>query len=121
MPSLDERFAAAVEIVQKLPKEGPLTTSNDQKLHFYSLYKQATIGDVNIERPGFFSFVERAKWDAWQGVKGMSAEEAKEKYIQVLLDMFDKIGDQVNVGEWLNGPDLDPSIKTNLELLGSSV
>lgn len=76
--SLDERFQAAVEIVQKLPKEGkvvggewvltpllvsgPVSSSNDQKLKFYSLYKQATIGDVNTERPGFLNFVERAKW-----------------------------------------------------------
>lgn len=41
---------------------GPLTTSNDQKLKFYSLYKQATVGNVNTERPGMFSFVEKAKW-----------------------------------------------------------
>ena len=26
---------------------GPVSTSNDQKLEYYSLYKQATVGDVN--------------------------------------------------------------------------
>lgn len=62
MPSLDEQFQAAVEIVQKLPKDGPVSPSNNQKLEFYSLFKQATIGDVNTERPGFFSLVEKAKW-----------------------------------------------------------
>ncbi|KAI6243791.1 Acyl CoA binding protein [Aphelenchoides fujianensis] len=116
--SLDERFQAAVDIVQKLPKDGPVSTSNDQKLKFYSLYKQATIGDVNTDRPGIFSFVERAKWDAWKGVEGTSQADAKEKYIEVLLEMFDKIGEEVNVGEWLSGPELDPSIKQNLALLG---
>ncbi|CAK5127872.1 unnamed protein product [Meloidogyne enterolobii] len=60
--SLEEKFQAAVDIVQKLPKEGPLQTSNDQKLKFYSLFKQATIGNVNTERPGIFSLVERKKW-----------------------------------------------------------
>ncbi|KAI6191313.1 hypothetical protein M3Y97_00215000 [Aphelenchoides bicaudatus] len=119
--SLDERFQAAVDIVQKLPKEGPVSTSNDQKLKFYSLYKQATIGNVNTERPGMFSFVEKAKWDAWKGVEGLSQEEAKEKYIEVLLEMFDKIGEEVNVPEWLSGPDLDPSVKKNLEFLGKVV
>ena len=103
--SLDERFNAAVEIIQKLPKEGPVSTSNEQKLQFYSLFKQATIGDVNTERPGMFSFIEKAKWwvqkelqkywtlsrDAWKAVEGTSSEDAKEQYIKVLLEMFDKI------------------------------
>ncbi|RCN40262.1 acyl CoA binding protein [Ancylostoma caninum] len=60
--SLDERFDAAVTIIQKLPKEGPVSTSNEQKLEFYSLFKQATVGDVNTDRPGIFSIVERRKW-----------------------------------------------------------
>jgi hypothetical protein len=48
----------------------------------------------------------------------LSQDEAKEKYIGVLLDMFDKIGEEVNVPEWLSGPNLDPSVKKNLEFLG---
>ena len=28
--------------------------SNEEKLVFYGLFKQATVGDVNIERPGMF-------------------------------------------------------------------
>lgn len=51
----------------------------------------------------------------------MSQDEAKEKYIEVLLEMFDKIGEEVNVSEWLSGPDLDPSIKKNLAFLGKVV
>ncbi|KAL3070558.1 hypothetical protein niasHS_007755 [Heterodera schachtii] len=119
MPSLDERFNAAVEIVQKLPKEGPLQTSNDQKLKFYSLFKQATIGNVNTSRPGMFSLVEKAKWDAWKSVEGMSAEEAKEKYIETLLEKFDDAGTQVDISDWLSK--IDPSIRTNLALLGKNL
>ncbi|KAK6009138.1 acyl CoA binding protein, partial [Ostertagia ostertagi] len=89
--SLDERFEAAVAIIQNLPKEGPVSTSNTQKLEFYSLFKQATIGDVNTERPSIFSIIERKKWDAWKAVEGTSQEEAKKRYIEVLLAMFDKI------------------------------
>lgn len=33
-----------------------------QKLQFYGLYKQATIGDVNTSRPSFFDFVGQKKW-----------------------------------------------------------
>ncbi|KAI6173886.1 Acyl CoA binding protein [Aphelenchoides besseyi] len=116
--SLDERFKAAVEIVQKLPKDGPVATSNDQKLKFYSLYKQATIGDVNTDRPGILSFVERAKWDEWKKLEGMNQLVAKERYVETLLEMFDKIGEELNVDEWLNGVNLDPSIKQNLAFLG---
>ncbi|VDM80798.1 unnamed protein product [Strongylus vulgaris] len=94
--SLDERFDAAVTIIQKLPKEGPVSTSNEQKLEFYSLYKQATVGDVNTERPGIFSIVEKKKWDAWKAVEGVSKDEAKERYIKALLAMFDKIADVRN-------------------------
>ncbi|VDL69544.1 unnamed protein product [Nippostrongylus brasiliensis] len=91
--SLDERFDAAVTIIQKLPKEGPVSTSNSQKLEFYSLFKQSTIGDVNTERPGIFSIIERKKWDAWKELEGTSQEEAKQRYIKVLLEMFDKIAE----------------------------
>uniref|UniRef100_A0A1I7ZWB1 ACB domain-containing protein n=1 Tax=Steinernema glaseri TaxID=37863 RepID=A0A1I7ZWB1_9BILA len=120
--SLAERFQAAVDIVQKLPKEGPVTTSNDQKLKFYSLFKQATIGDVNTERPGIFSFIERAKWDAWKAVEGTSKDDAMERYIEVLLQMMDTISEQgVNISEWLSGDSLDPSIKQNLNFLGRVV
>ncbi|KAF7633412.1 ACB domain-containing protein [Meloidogyne graminicola] len=103
MASLEEKFQAAVDIVQKLPKEGPLQTSNDQKLKFYSLFKQATIGNVNTSRPGLFSPVERKKWfyflilDAWKSVEGKSQEEAKQAYIEALLEMFDDIGEKFNV------------------------
>ncbi|CAJ0609090.1 unnamed protein product [Cylicocyclus nassatus] len=117
--SLDERFDAAVTIIQKLPKEGPVSTSNEQKLEFYSLFKQATIGDVNTDRPGIFSLVERKKWDAWNAVKGVSKEEAKERYIKALLTMFDKIENEIDMDTWLN-KECDPIIKTNLALLGKA-
>ena len=29
--------------------------SNEDKLEFYALFKQGTVGDVNTERPGMFS------------------------------------------------------------------
>lgn len=59
--------------------------------------------------------------DAWKEREGTSAEDAKQKYIQALLAMFDEIGQTVNIHEWVNGPDLDPSIKTNLAVLGKVV
>ncbi|CAD6185337.1 unnamed protein product [Caenorhabditis auriculariae] len=116
--SLDEKFDAAVEIIQKLPKTGPLTTSNDQKLAFYSLFKQATVGDVNTERPGIFSLVERKKWDSWKEVEGTSKDEAKERYVKTLNDMFDKVAQELDVNAWLE--EIDPVIKKNLALISKN-
>ncbi|MFN9958866.1 MAG: acyl-CoA-binding protein, partial [bacterium] len=57
---------------------------NDKMLNLYKYYKQATVGDVNTDRPGFFDQQGRYKWDAWNAVKGTSKEEAQTKYIQLV-------------------------------------
>ncbi|KAG8936071.1 hypothetical protein FRC02_004696 [Tulasnella sp. 418] len=82
------KFEVAVEIVQGLPKEGPIQPTQDQKLTFYSRYKQATVGDVNTSRPGLLDFVGKAKWDAWKAVEGKSKEEAEKEYVDALLDIL---------------------------------
>eukprot|EP00353_Schmidingerella_taraikaensis_P006873 CAMPEP_0185569654 /NCGR_PEP_ID=MMETSP0434-20130131/2209_1 /TAXON_ID=626734 ORGANISM="Favella taraikaensis, Strain Fe Narragansett Bay" /NCGR_SAMPLE_ID=MMETSP0434 /ASSEMBLY_ACC=CAM_ASM_000379 /LENGTH=91 /DNA_ID=CAMNT_0028184503 /DNA_START=24 /DNA_END=299 /DNA_ORIENTATION=+ len=79
--SVDERFAAAAESVKTFAPAAGKSVSNEDKLKAYGLYKQSTVGDVNIDRPGMLSFEGRAKWDAWNAVKGMSQADAKEAYI----------------------------------------
>ncbi|MEL7450206.1 MAG: acyl-CoA-binding protein [Pseudomonadota bacterium] len=54
---------------------------NDDMLTLYACYKQATEGDVSGDRPGFMDFVGGAKFDAWEKLKGISAEDAMQKYI----------------------------------------
>ena len=56
---------------------------NTQKLKLYAFYKQATEGDVQGECPSIVSLVERAKWQAWNAIKGMSREKAMEGYLGV--------------------------------------
>ena len=58
------------------------TISNQIKLEMYALYKQATEGNIQGERPGFFSQVARAKWDAWDMLKEVTSENAMQKYIE---------------------------------------
>ena len=58
--------------------------SNDTLLQLYSLYKQATEGDVNGDAPGQFDFVARAKYEAWSGIKGKSREAAMKEYVQLV-------------------------------------
>lgn len=89
--SLQEKFDTAVAFVQGLPKDGPIQPSIDDKLKFYKYYKQATVGDVNIARPGLLDFAGKAKWDAWEGVKGESKEDAQTKYVQALIEILEKV------------------------------
>ncbi|XP_024931968.1 acyl-CoA-binding domain-containing protein 1 isoform X2 [Ziziphus jujuba] len=62
-------------------KSLPATTKDADKLILYGLFKQATLGVVNTNRPGIFSPKERAKWDAWKSVEGKTKEEAMNEYI----------------------------------------
>ncbi|GAA5911634.1 hypothetical protein JCM8208_005697, partial [Rhodotorula glutinis] len=55
------RFERAVDIIQSLPKSGPIQTSYDQKLELYAVYKQATEGDIRGSRPGLLDILGRAK------------------------------------------------------------
>lgn len=59
--------------------------SNEVLLQLYSLYKQGSIGDVNTEPPSNpFDFMNKAKYEAWAGLKGKSMEEAMQEYIALV-------------------------------------
>lgn len=79
MSDLKQRFDEAVNYVQSA--SGNFKPSNEMKLEFYSLFKQASEGDVKGKKPGLTDFVGRAKYNAWEGLKGMSPEQAMETYI----------------------------------------
>ncbi|XP_028894999.1 acyl-CoA-binding protein homolog [Zeugodacus cucurbitae] len=55
--------------------------SDQEFLEFYGLFKQSTVGDVNVERPGALDLKGKAKWDSWNQHKGLSKEEAQKAYI----------------------------------------
>jgi len=59
--------------------------SNDTLLQLYSLYKQASEGDVNTEVPSNpFDFIAKAKYEAWESLKGTSKEKAMQDYIDLV-------------------------------------
>lgn len=58
--------------------------SNDDLLKLYSLFKQATEGDVTGERPGGFDFKGAAKFNAWEAIKGLTSDEAMTQYIELV-------------------------------------
>ena len=80
MASIKQQFEAAAVDVKKLTKR----PSNDDFLQLYALYKQGSQGDVEGKRPGFTDMIGRAKYDAWAGVQGTSADDAMKKYVAVV-------------------------------------
>ncbi len=80
MSTLHEQFEQAVADSKNLPER----PDNATLLKIYALYKQASAGDADGERPGFSDFVGRAKWDAWNALKGQTADEAKQAYIDLI-------------------------------------
>jgi diazepam-binding inhibitor (GABA receptor modulator, acyl-CoA-binding protein) len=74
---LKARFEQASVDVKGL-KQRP---SDNDMLALYALYKQATEGDVSGSKPGFFDFVARAKYEAWEALQGTAAEKAMQRYI----------------------------------------
>jgi len=80
MASLKAKFEQAVKDSKALPEKPDNTTL----LQLYALYKQASVGDVDGKRPGFTDMVGRAKWDAWNELKGKSADEAMQQYVDLI-------------------------------------
>jgi diazepam-binding inhibitor (GABA receptor modulator, acyl-CoA-binding protein) len=71
------RFEQASRDVKTLPQR----PSDNDMLALYALYKQSTEGDVSGDKPGFFDFVARAKYEAWEALQGTGKEEAMQRYI----------------------------------------
>ena len=78
--SLQERFDQAQADSKQLPER----PDNLTLLKIYALFKQATVGDAQGERPGMTDFVGRAKYDAWAERQGLSKEEAMQQYIDLI-------------------------------------
>ena len=75
-------FEEAAEKIKTSPNLASLT--DEKKLEIYALFKQGSIGDVNTARPGMLDFKGKAKWDAWEKKKGMTQDEAKELYVELI-------------------------------------
>ncbi len=84
--ALQDDFQSAQERVKTLSKR----PSNDTLLELYSLFKQASQGDVEGKRPGLLDLKGRAKYDAWAGRKGLSRDAAMEQYVALVNRLLAK-------------------------------
>lgn len=80
MSDLKARFEKAVAESKELPER----PDNQTLLKIYGLFKQASEGDNAGKRPGFTDMVGRMKHDAWAELKGKSADEAMQDYIDLV-------------------------------------
>ena len=80
MADLNKQFEQAVADSKSLPEK----PDNMTLLKLYALYKQANAGDVDGKRPGFSDMVGRAKWDAWNEIKGTTTDAAMGEYVELI-------------------------------------
>ena len=81
--SLQEQFDQALADSKNLPER----PDNMTLLKIYALYKQASSGDAEGKRPGFTDMVARAKFDAWDGLKGTAKEDAMQQYVDLIDEL----------------------------------
>ncbi|KAK4480521.1 hypothetical protein RD792_013597 [Penstemon davidsonii] len=94
---LDEIFSAATAFVAATAVDrAALKVSNDVQLQLYGLYKIATEGPCSVPQPSALKITARAKWSevrqvvrqAWQKMGSMPPEEAMEKYIDIVCELY---------------------------------
>jgi diazepam-binding inhibitor (GABA receptor modulating acyl-CoA-binding protein) len=83
--SLQDQFTQAQADSKNL-SERP---DNITMLKMYALFKQGTKGDAAGERPGFTDMVGRAKFDAWEQLKGTSQDDAMQQYVDLVDSLKD--------------------------------
>jgi diazepam-binding inhibitor (GABA receptor modulating acyl-CoA-binding protein) len=81
-------FINATTIVKNLAHEPTRT----EKGKLYGLYKQATIGNINIEKPSILNLFANEKWNYWNNYKNIEKDEAEIQYIMAVNDLIQKYG-----------------------------
>lgn len=93
---MEQEFRRALAYI-KDTSNPPLASSNEQKLEFYGLFKQATDGAPKGSAPSRLKVVERAKFMAWKAKEALSKEAAMQRYVELLTSL---------APNWSNSPKL---------------
>ena len=80
MSDLKVQFEAAVADSKNLTER----PDNATLLKLYALYKQGSQGDNTDPKPGFSDMIGRAKWEAWNTLKGTTADDAMQQYVDLI-------------------------------------
>lgn len=77
MDNNSKEFKMAANWIKKLNSK----PDDDTLLELYGLYKQATLGDNNTDKPSFIDFKGNKKWNAWNKNKGKNKNKSEIEYI----------------------------------------
>ena len=83
MTELNDAFENAQKEIKNLDNR----PDDASLLKLYALYKQASTGDVQGDKPGFFDFVGAAKYEAWEKLKGTTNDEAQQQYVDLVAKL----------------------------------
>lgn len=89
MTEINSLFEQAKVAAKSLPSRPDDRTM----LELYALFKQATEGDVSGDKPGMFDFVAAAKYEAWGRARGLSQEDAMNRYVDLVRKLGGQFGD----------------------------
>tara|TARA_B110000967_G_scaffold201449_1_gene238748 strand:- start:1275 stop:1565 length:291 start_codon:yes stop_codon:yes gene_type:complete len=68
-------------------KKNPSIFNDEQKLKLYALYKQSTIGNCNVDKPGgIFNWERKSMWDAWKDLESKNILNSKQMYVDYLVN-----------------------------------
>jgi acyl-CoA-binding protein len=86
-PRMSNAFELAQEVIKTIPKgvEKWNVFQDEEKLAFYGLFKQATIGNNTTPQPSFWNLVVgKAKWNAWTSKADIPSDKAKKEYVDLV-------------------------------------
>ncbi len=78
---LDIRFEDAVEKANIMTQA---SLPQDVQLRLYALYKQATMGTIDVRVSPVYDLRNAFKMNAWMQISHFSIEQAKEEYINLI-------------------------------------
>jgi diazepam-binding inhibitor (GABA receptor modulating acyl-CoA-binding protein) len=88
MEELENKFTQVAELVKKVKTQ----PSDEELLKLYGLFKQITVGDINIEKPSLLSFKAKAKYNAWYNLRGKKKIDCIQEYVLFAVGVIKKYG-----------------------------
>lgn len=84
---LDTRFLVAVELASEMTQA---SLPQDVQLRLYAFYKQATFGTLDLKQTSSYHLRDAFKTNAWMQISHLTAEQAKEQYIEIINTLIKK-------------------------------
>ncbi|XP_055937519.1 acyl-CoA-binding domain-containing protein 5-like isoform X1 [Argiope bruennichi] len=115
--SLQEKFFAAVDVINSIPYDGTFEPSQEMMLKLHALEKQATEGPCYIPKPYIWNTSARAKWNTWYNLGDMSQETAMKNYIDELTKVIETMSYNEKIAKFVSlmGPFFEEVIPSTEE------